>query len=169
MSRVVRSPERARLRVLGLLETKERAEATVFVVEDATCPGERALLQAAARGGLVMDVALLLGQAGLFLRYRTAMKTKRRIFITDQFAVAHPDFSDAVERAASAEGSQWRTRRGDVADSKANEAVLVTGQAAGQATGTMNKQQFLNLVAKLDFGSCGHWHSDSRAKAPEGA
>ena len=104
-----------------------------------------------------MDVSLFLGQSGLFLKYKAAGMTRRHMFITDEFSAAHPDFSNAVEQAASAKGSKWRTRRGDVADSKASEAVLVTGQAAGQAKGRMNKKQFLNLIAKLDFGRCGHW------------
>lgn len=136
-----------------LERTALRQGATIFVVQDASGPGERVLVQASLKGGYVVDRSVLLGNSGLFLKYRAALKIRRSICITDAFAAGHAEIANAVTSAAP--GSCWKVKQGNVAER--NDLVLVTGQAAGRATGEANKAQFLSLIAKLDFGRSGYW------------
>ena len=128
-----------------------KQDASVFVVADATSPGERVKLLACLVGGQLCDASLF-SQTPRGLHFKFGCSTQvRRIFrLTDAFRARHPEIASNIEAACNWPKSKWRLARAD--DHADRVWELCTGRGRGRQ---VNKAQFLKLVAKLQVGESG--------------
>lgn len=139
-----------------------RQDASVFVVADATRPGERVRLFACLVGGQVCDASLFMWPTGhtpcgLHLKYGCSTQVRRIFRLTDAFRARHPEIAGNIEAACNWPKSKWRLARAD--DHADGVWQLCTGRGRGRQ---VNKAQFFKLVAKLQVGESG-WQRQSAA------
>ena len=72
------------------LEKSTRIDADIFVNEDPTKPGDRTLWAAVLRGGRIATPQFLLNeQRGGSIKYKPALESRRKLWISDGFAARH--------------------------------------------------------------------------------
>lgn len=126
----------------GFQVQTDRSHASVFVVEDASAPGERILWHAVLRGALLIDRNVLLGKEGLILQHKPFVASKRKFWLSPEFKAAHPEVSAIVELAISEACSksslsgQQLVRFPKDATKHGYINLVTSGQAAGQRTYT---------------------------------
>ena len=72
--------------------TLERADAYTIVVEDVNASGQRCLWSAAFKGGLLCNCDFIVseGRQGLSVAFQSAIKIRRRVWVSDEFATMQP-------------------------------------------------------------------------------
>ena len=78
-----------------------------WVVDDPTAPGQRIQWMAALHGGHVVSPGYIIGNAGAYVSFKKATATRRWLWMSNDFAVAHPVLADIVRSALGTGGSRW--------------------------------------------------------------
>lgn len=108
-------PLQAKFELLVLAELKKKRVATVadridaqaWVVDNPTAPGQRIEWLAAIRGGHVVSPEYVLSGAGPFLTFKRATTTRRWVWVSSEFAAAHPILAAIVCGAVGTGISSW--------------------------------------------------------------
>jgi len=91
----------------GMTLTDDIAAADVFIVANATNPGERIRLLAGAKGLLVISAGRVLHDLGPFLQLEKAARLRRRIWATDAWQAKHPKLWAMIADMARMLHSKW--------------------------------------------------------------
>ena len=145
----------------------ERSQATVFIVQRLSEPGQRVLWEAALRGGRISDAEFVWsgGRQGSSIKYEAPNMVTRTIWPSPSFCAAHAVLVAIIEGAAAAPGSKWSLVRsfGEFRDAalravRANRRreplFLATSRGKRQrpALGpfAMDASEFIEFVSKVD-------------------
>ena len=81
----------------NMAPTTQRVKATLFIVEDATVLPERAHWAAVLTGGWVAEASSLQKRTGVVLKLKRAIRTQKKIFLTDDFKARHPEIAGLIQ------------------------------------------------------------------------
>jgi len=85
----------------------DRLDAQAWVVDDPTAPGQRIQWLAAIRGGSVVSPEYILSGVGPFVTFKRATFTRRWLWLSAEFAIAHPILAAIVGGAVGTGASRW--------------------------------------------------------------
>ena len=97
----------AGLNVRQAVMVADRLAARAWVVDDPTAPGQRIQWMAALHGGHVVSPDYIIVNAGAYVSFNKATATRRWLWMSNDFAVAHPVLADIVRSALGTGGSRW--------------------------------------------------------------
>ena len=94
----------------SLVLEPERSSSRLFVVSCPSSPGPAVLLSAALHGGRIADSEFVSssGRRGVGLKYDSAIRSKRAVWLSARFQEKHPVLASLVQSAAKSTGSRWR-------------------------------------------------------------
>lgn len=85
----------------------DRLDARAWVVEDPSAPGQRILWLATLHGGYVLSPEYVNSGTGMFLAFKKATITRRWLWVSPEFAIAHPILAAIVGGAVGTGASRW--------------------------------------------------------------
>ena len=141
----------------NMVPTTQRVEATLFIVEDATVLPERAHWAAVLTGGWVAEASSLQKRTGVVLKLKRAIRTQKKIFLTDDFKARHPEIAGLIQDSIQ----HLRPKNGWRITSEMPKAnfVLCSSQnlvdPASQGQKVFLKDQFISHIEKLDMDKSG--------------
>ena len=141
----------------NMVMTTQRVEATLYIVEDATELPERARWAAVLTGGWVAEASSLHKRAGVVLKYKMAIRTQKKVFMTDDFKARHSEIAglvrDSIQYLKPKNG--WRI----TSEMPKAHFVLHSSQnlvdPVSQGQKVFLKDQFISHIEKLDMGNSG--------------
>ncbi len=88
----------------------QRMQAKLFLVADPAAPGRRTRLAAALTGGRVAEPRFVLsgGKRGASIQYRSAMETRRLVWMSRRFKAEHAQLAGLVDQAVALPRCKWR-------------------------------------------------------------
>ena len=146
----------------NMVPTAERVKAALFIVDDATDLPERARWAAILTGGWVAEASCFQKGIGVVLKLKRAIRTQKKIFVTDDFKDRHPEIVGLIEGSIYhlKPKNGWRITS---EMSKAN-FVLCSSQnmvdPAFQGQKVFLKDQFISHIEKLDMDHTGKGQGD---------
>jgi len=138
---------------LNMIRAADRYDANVFVVADASEPGERVLWHAVLRGAMVIDAAVILGGTGVIMNYKSAVRQARSLWISPEFLNSHSEVGAIITQAIALPTSKWKlVDDQQTIFQKAKPSffyvnLMVSGQAGPRRYVT---NSFLNSCRQLD-------------------
>ena len=85
----------------------DRLDAQAWVVEDPSAPGQRIQWMAAIRGGHVVSSEYVVSGVGPFVTFKRATITRRWLWVSAEFAIAHPILAAIVGGVLGTGASRW--------------------------------------------------------------
>ena len=86
-----------------------RERADTFVLQDLTAPGQRVLWNVMLAGGTLVSLPYLLTGTGPVLSYKRAVSTRRSVWISEAFHLAHPTLVNImIIRLAAGPPVRWK-------------------------------------------------------------
>ena len=142
------------LQTFNMVRTNNRIEAALFIVKDPTSLPERVQWAAALVGGWVTEPSGLVNNDGVVLKYKRAIRTQKKIFLTEGFRNGHLEISalivDSINFHKPKNG--WRITQ------DASKAHFVLDRSENAVNGdqkTYSKSSFLSRILTLDMDHSG--------------
>ena len=137
-----------------MVRTNDRIKAGLFIVNDPTSLPERVQWAAALVGGWVTEPSGLLSHNGIVLKYKRAIRTQKKVLLTEGFRNGHLEISalivDSIDFHKPKNG--WRITM------DASKALFVLDRSENAVNGDQNvfsKSSFLSRISELDMEHSG--------------
>ena len=141
----------------NMVLTTERVQATLFIVADATAIPERARWAAALTGGWVVEVSCLEKRTGLVLKLQRAIRTQKKICLTDDFKNRHSELAGlilaSIQHLKPKNGWRITTELPKAHIVLCSSQDVVDPTSRGQKV--FVKDQFMSHIEKFDMDHCG--------------
>lgn len=138
-----------------MVRTNNRIEAGLFIVRDPTSFPERAQWAAALVGGWVTEPASLLNKSGIVMKYKRAIRTQKKICLTEEFRNGHSEVSNLIVDSIKFHKPKngWRITE------DASKAHFVLDRSENVVDDgnqkIYSKSSFLSRIMQLDMGHSG--------------
>ncbi len=96
-----------RLVQFGAVAEPLRESADCFVVRDVTAPGQRILWNTMLRGGVLASIAFFVTGRGPTVRYKSAIKSRRKVWFSETFNATHPILRNICLTHLAAHNAAW--------------------------------------------------------------